>query len=90
KAGLSPEQDARMLKWGYPYVYEDFRFHMTLTGRIRDDQVRMKVLSALQNHFVAETGPTLFDNLAVFRQPDRASPFTVLGRFDFGGETTSL
>jgi putative phosphonate metabolism protein len=90
KARLTPEQDARLLKWGYPYVYEDFRFHMTLTGRIRDDQVRMKVLSALQNHFVAETGPTLFDSLAIFRQPDRASPFTVLARFDFVGEATSL
>lgn len=90
KARLTTEQDARLLKWGYPYVYEDFRFHMTLTGRIRDEQVRMKVLSALQNHFVAETGPTPFDNLAIFRQPDRASPFTVLARFDFAAEVSSL
>ncbi len=89
KAGLTPEQDDRLLKWGYPYVYDDFRFHMTLTGRIADDQVRGRVLSALQNHFVAETGPQLFDGLAVFRQPERASPFTVLARFGFAEPATT-
>ena len=36
KAPLTPEQDARLVAWGYPYVFEDFRFHMTLTGAIRD------------------------------------------------------
>ncbi|MBL4812489.1 MAG: DUF1045 domain-containing protein [Rhodobacteraceae bacterium] len=34
KTKLSPRQDAQMLKWGYPYVFEDFHFHMTLSGRI--------------------------------------------------------
>ncbi|SFO24258.1 putative phosphonate metabolism protein [Roseovarius lutimaris] len=33
-AGLSPEQDALLLKWGYPYVIEAFRFHITLTGKL--------------------------------------------------------
>jgi hypothetical protein len=87
KAELTPEQDARLLKWGYPYVYDDFRFHMTLTGRIADDAVRARVLSALQKYFAPETRLMPFDGVAVFRQPDRASPFTILARFDFGGET---
>jgi len=88
KATLTPEQDAQLQKWGYPYVYNDFRFHMTLAGRIVDDQVRMRVLAALQNHFVAETGPMLFDNLTVFRQPDRTMPFTILARFDFNDQAS--
>jgi hypothetical protein len=33
-AGLSLRQGALMLKWGYPYVMEEFRFHMTLSGRL--------------------------------------------------------
>lgn len=89
KAGLTPEQDARLLAWGYPYVYEDFRFHMTLTGRIRDEAVRTLVLAALQNHFAPETRLTPFDGLAVFKQLDRASPFTIMARFGFGTEVRS-
>ncbi len=34
--GLTPEQDALLLKWGYPYVLEEFRFHLTLTGRLNE------------------------------------------------------
>ena len=34
KAGLSARQDALLDAWGYPYVMEEFRFHMTLTGRL--------------------------------------------------------
>jgi hypothetical protein len=30
--GLSPAEDAHLLRWGYPYVLDRFRFHVTLTG----------------------------------------------------------
>jgi putative phosphonate metabolism protein len=83
KAPLTPEQDARLVAWGYPYVFEDFRFHMTLTGSIRDEAVRAQVLAALQDHFVAETGIHRFDGIAVFKQADRSGPFDILQRFDF-------
>jgi hypothetical protein len=33
-AGLSARQEALMLAWGYPYVMEEFRFHLTLSGRL--------------------------------------------------------
>lgn len=32
RAPLTERQDAQMLAWGYPYVFEDFHFHMTLSG----------------------------------------------------------
>lgn len=83
RAPLTPEQDARLLAWGYPYVLEDFRFHMTLTGQIRDEALRERVLAALREHFAAETGPHRFDGVAVFRQADRTQAFDILQRFDF-------
>ena len=85
KAPLTPEQDARLVEWGYPYIFEDFRFHMTLTGAIGEDAVRRRVLDALREHFAPETGPHLFDGIAVFRQDDRQAPFRILERFSFGG-----
>ncbi len=33
-AGLSPAQEANLSAWGYPYVLDQFRFHITLTGRL--------------------------------------------------------
>ena len=39
KARLSARQEAHLMKWGYPYVLEDFRFHMTLTGRLKPEQM---------------------------------------------------
>ncbi|MEY1556863.1 DUF1045 domain-containing protein [Yoonia sp. R2331] len=34
KAGLNAHQEALMKRWGYPYVMEEFRFHLTLSGRL--------------------------------------------------------
>ena len=39
KAGLSPAQEANLLQWGYPYVLEEFRFHLTLTGQLPTEAV---------------------------------------------------
>ncbi|WFE76005.1 DUF1045 domain-containing protein [Roseinatronobacter sp. S2] len=33
KAGLTARQDALLLRWGYPYVMDEFRFHVTLSGK---------------------------------------------------------
>lgn len=35
--GLSPRQEALLTTWGYPYVMEEFRFHMTLSGGFGDE-----------------------------------------------------
>lgn len=37
KAGLSEAQEAHLLRWGYPYVMEQFRFHITLSRRLGDE-----------------------------------------------------
>ena len=38
-AGLTDRQDALLTQWGYPYVMEEFRFHLTLTGKLPDGAV---------------------------------------------------
>ena len=39
--GLSPRQEALLMRWGYPYVMEDFRFHLTLTGSLAPETAAM-------------------------------------------------
>lgn len=36
--GLSARQDALLVRWGYPYVADEFRFHVTLTGSLGPDR----------------------------------------------------
>ncbi|MEL6645629.1 MAG: DUF1045 domain-containing protein [Pseudomonadota bacterium] len=38
-AGLTAAQEANLVRWGYPYVLEEFRFHMTLTGKLSPEAV---------------------------------------------------
>jgi uncharacterized protein DUF1045 len=65
---LTPGQREHLDLWGYPYVMEDFRFHMTLTGRLPAER-REPILQMLRNSFSAIDPKTLaIDGLAVFRQ----------------------
>ncbi len=50
QSGLTPRQEAHLLDWGYPYVFDDFKFHLTLTGRLPAEDVshwRQTVLTQL-------------------------------------------
>ncbi len=75
---LPERQRNYLLKWGYPYVFEEFRFHMTLTGKVPKDQ-RATVRSKLDTHFAAFSGkPLKISHIALFCEPHRGAPFDVL------------
>lgn len=76
-SGLSDEQKDNLRRWGYPYVFEQFRFHMTLTGPVPEaDQPRIEAL--LRRHFAAFIGKNLsLDALSLFVEPQRGDDFTV-------------
>lgn len=85
-AGLTQRQEDLLLRWGYPYVLEQGRFHLTLTGRVPDAQERGLVLDELRRRFMAFLDrPLAVRDLCVFRQPATGRPFTVLARFRLGG-----
>jgi putative phosphonate metabolism protein len=80
---LTPRQREYLDRWGYPYVMEDFRFHMTLTGQIAAER-REPVLTMLQNRFSATGLKTLaIDRLAVFRQENPESRFRIINHCKF-------
>lgn len=39
QANLTPAQDAHLVRWGYPYVLDQFRFHITLSSKLPKAQV---------------------------------------------------
>lgn len=48
KARLSDRQDALLRQWGYPYVLEQFRFHLTLTGPLPKPEIAAWTATARQ------------------------------------------
>lgn len=80
---LNDQQKAYLFEFGYPYVLREFRFHMTLTGALVDSKYEDYTawLVELYSELVREI-PVL-DRLAVFKQPDRSSPFIRLAEFPF-------
>jgi len=75
---LSDRQHDYLLEWGYPYVFDEFRFHMTLTGAVGENESEA-VEAALRKHFSDHIGqPLSIETIAVFKQPSPNIPFQVL------------
>jgi putative phosphonate metabolism protein len=82
---LTPRQREHLDRWGYPYVMNDFRFHMTLTGKLSAARHEM-ILTMLRPHFAALNISTLaIDRLAVFRQDDAGSRFRIVRHYALQG-----
>jgi putative phosphonate metabolism protein len=78
---LSARQRDYLDRWGYPYVMEEFRFHMTLTGRL-DDERRGPILEMLRGRFATLKLDTLaIDRIALFKQDDAGSRFRIIGEW---------
>jgi putative phosphonate metabolism protein len=74
---LTPRQCEHLDRLGYPYVMEDFRFHMTLTGRL--DAIRREpILAMLRPRFSALGLASLaIDTVALCRQDSADAPFQI-------------
>jgi len=85
-AGLTQRQEDLLLRWGYPYVLEQGRFHLTLTGRVKEPRERAAILDELRRRFMGFVDrPLAVRDLCVCRQAAPGRPFTVLARFRLGG-----
>jgi putative phosphonate metabolism protein len=74
---LSERQRGHLETFGYPYVFEDFRFHMTLTGPVEAAQTD-RVHALLTERFSAfDDAPLSVDGLALFVEPAPGQPFRV-------------
>tara|TARA_R110002049_G_scaffold29972_6_gene102178 strand:+ start:15812 stop:16489 length:678 start_codon:yes stop_codon:yes gene_type:complete len=71
QANLTPQQEANLTQWGYPYVMDAFRFHITLTGRM--DRAQLAQVTTQLGHYIAPHLPQPFcvDSLTLAGQgPD--------------------
>ena len=87
-APLTPRQKAFLQAWGYPYVMEEFRFHMTLTSSLPNLQQALMV-AELGGRYRQEVKRTdlLINGFALFQQDTRDGRFRIARRFLFRPES---
>lgn len=84
EAGLTPRQDELMLKWGYPYIFDEFKFHLTLTGKL-SEQNAQSVCDRLTDHLkpILDT-PVQAVDLCLYGEREDGR-FEIIERFPFLG-----
>lgn len=76
-ASLTRRQRELLQAWGYPYVLDEFRFHLTVTDRIPAAR-QSAVQAVLTRWFAASLGVTVpVDALALFTEAEPGAPFTL-------------
>jgi putative phosphonate metabolism protein len=85
-AGLNHRQIANLDRWGYPHLFDDFRFHMTLTGPVPPHR-REPTVALLSAHFGRAWGsrPIAIDRLALSRQDHGDARFQVIHQAALNG-----
>ncbi len=82
--GLTPEEDALLVRWGYPFVLKRFQFHLSLTGSLKG--VSPERIDAIQTAAVRTfqtIPPCQFDSIALFAEPRPGADFVLLEHFAF-------
>lgn len=87
-AGLTPRQETLLARWGYPYVMEEYRYHMTLTGELPKTEAESLSAWLLPRLDKLNEEPLPLDAISIFEQLAPGMPFMLTGRFGFDGVVT--
>jgi ribose 1,5-bisphosphokinase len=86
KSPLSPRERMLLARWGYPYVLDRFRFHLSLTASLRG--MAPEAIAALRQ--AAESAlaplahePLVVDSVCVFEEPAAGADFRLVHRAHF-------
>lgn len=84
RSPLTPAQDGLLVRWGYPYVLEEWRFHLTLSKRLDASKA-----TPLRRRAEAWFGPALaetvpFTGIALFEEHAPGAPFRLVRRITLG------
>jgi putative phosphonate metabolism protein len=81
---LSERERELLHQYGYPYVLDQFQFHMSLTGAVPVDRAE-PTHALLKRHFRDFIGKPLdISHLALFREEEAGADFRVLALFPLG------
>jgi putative phosphonate metabolism protein len=81
---LSPQQIEYLDQWGYPYVLDEFRFHMTLTGPLPDGE-RQEAVQSLRTLYEPFDQSVNIKEICIFAQSHSTAHFTQIERIRLAG-----
>lgn len=80
RASLTPRQEDHLTRWGYPHVFQDFKFHVTLTGPL-DPVALPAVQDALEGYLAPYLKvPFTLDALSFLGEHQDTGRFHVIER----------
>ncbi len=85
RGNLTPRQDAMLLRWGYPYVFDTWSFHMTLTRRLTAEEKQRYQPLAEAHVARAIAMPRRVTDICLFVQPLPGAPFVIEQRLKLRG-----
>jgi putative phosphonate metabolism protein len=75
---LTARQRDHLQQWGYPFVFDDFRFHMTLTGPVPAEQAP-GVAATLKKHFASVIDqPRQIATIGLSVEPEPGADFRII------------
>lgn len=83
EAGLTARQEAMLARWGYPYVKDEFRFHMTLTGNLGPEDAA-RVMAEIRPLLPPLPSPFTLDEIALVGERSDGK-FELLHRYALSG-----
>jgi putative phosphonate metabolism protein len=85
RAPLTPQQDAMLVRWGYPYVFATWFFHMTLTRRLTAEEKAIYQPEAERYFARATAMQRQVTDICLFVQPAPGEPFVIAERLKLRG-----
>ena len=79
-AEKTARQNAHIARFGYPFVFEDFNFHMTLTGQMQNNPYFEYARAYFSTALAQERR---VENLAIFVEDHQGAPFRLFCRLPF-------
>ncbi len=90
-SGLTERQDRLLTRWGYPYIFEEFRFHMTLSSKLENEADMRCLAETAEGYFADITGrPRTCSHFALYTEAERGAPFQVHTVFPLSGSVSPL
>lgn len=83
-ADLTPRQVELLDAYGYPYIFEFFRMHLTLSNRLEAD-MHDTLLAAARSWFQpALRAPVIINGLSIYEEAEAGAPFSRVADIPFG------
>ena len=89
-APLTVRERDLLARWGYPYVFEAFRFHCTLTEPL-PTAIRPRLFALAEQHFNGVLSqPTPIDRVVLAEEPAPGANFVIVASFRLGAFTPGV